>query len=361
MTSQIFENRTLIRLSLMQRLLGQFPEENALIELNNLFASKPIESITQNEVTQIEDKYRLSLIKTFRLNLEEFYAVVLNQLITPTGLTHENLSTLEHLRTLLNIPKEATTFFHTRLGERFYQDSYTNAITNGRIGTEQQTLLNHLKDSIGLPVDVTDRIARETKDTYFGKFVSRIIADARVNPQEEAQLSEVINNLGIELDSAMHSQIKRYKLYWDIDNSPLPVVGVDVALQRGEVCHFQAHHVEWYEERATDRSTNYDDYFLWSQTLEEVDLEKDSATPRTAWFHILKRIDKGSLYLTNKRVIFNGTKKLSTFKLDGITNVHAFTTGSMVQRSVGKDPLFIFNKDFDVFTLLLRQIISGVR
>jgi hypothetical protein len=74
----VFENRPLIRRSVFQRLFRQEPEENAIIELNNLLASRKIAAITVDDIRSIEGKYGLNLGKEFQLNLEEFYVVYLN-------------------------------------------------------------------------------------------------------------------------------------------------------------------------------------------------------------------------------------------------------------------------------------------
>ena len=89
MNGNLYQSVSFSSNSYFQKLFKQFPQENAVIELNNLLATKAIFDISQNEIQEIEKKYELSLHKEFRLNIEEFYTVYLNYCLADKILNEE--------------------------------------------------------------------------------------------------------------------------------------------------------------------------------------------------------------------------------------------------------------------------------
>ena len=59
--------------SYFQRLLKKEPKENALIEVNNLLASKELNEIKHEDIESISLKYKVDLYKSFSVELKEFY------------------------------------------------------------------------------------------------------------------------------------------------------------------------------------------------------------------------------------------------------------------------------------------------
>src|ERR1700749_4238661 len=101
MSQLLFRTVPLVKKSLLQRWLKQQPEENAVIELNNLLASTPIKAITREDIIAIEERYALNLKLEFSLNLEEFYATYLNYCLEDRILSDEELTDLTNLKTVL--------------------------------------------------------------------------------------------------------------------------------------------------------------------------------------------------------------------------------------------------------------------
>ena len=98
MNGNLYQSVPLSNNSYFQKLFKQFPQENAVIELNNLLATKAITEISQSEIQEIEKKYELNLYKEFRLNIEEFYTVYLNYCLADKVLNEQELKELNHLK-----------------------------------------------------------------------------------------------------------------------------------------------------------------------------------------------------------------------------------------------------------------------
>ena len=359
MISTAFESRPLVQQSFMQRLLKQYPEENAVIELNNLLADTPIQSITATTIQAIEQKYGLSLSRQFRLNLEEFYAVQLNYALNDRRLSEDELDDLSHLRTLFQLPSPSVEMIHARIGEVVYRRSFEEAVQDGQLSADERVFLTELQQTISLPRELADKISEEVRGDYLARFVTQYGADARITPEEEMQLRMISKNLGIKPDYATKQTLERFKLYWLLENTDLPIVEVAVSLQKSEHCHYHGKDVQWYEERATDRRSNYTDHYEYAKAFEEIDLQSGSSATRKETFDLLKRIDVGDLYITNKRLIFVGATKTSSIKLTAISGVTAYKQGVAVSKLTGKNPLFLMKRDADVMALICRRLLHN--
>lgn len=72
----------------------------------------------------------------------------------------------------------------------------------------------------------------------------------------------------------------------------------------------------------------------------------------------LRLLDSGTLYLTNKRIIFLGHKKNSNIKLDKILSVTPYSNGIEVVKDAGRNPIFLVPSNADILSLTLSRMIN---
>lgn len=356
--STAFETRPLIAQSLMQRLLHQHPSENAVIELNNLLATQPIQSITTTDLAAIEQRYG-SPLSRFMLNLEEFYAVHLNFLLVNHLLMNNGLTDLAHLRALFQLPVQSAEMLHTRIGEITYRRRTEKAVQGGRITAGDKAALVELQEAISLPPELADTIYGEVCQSHLNQFVRTFGVDARITPDEDQRLLVISKNLGIKLSAEARQTVERFKRYWAVENTPLPIIEVAVSLQKSEQCHFHTETVQWYEERATVRRSNYYDHYEQHKSFDVMDLQSNATSAQTERFDIIKRISAGNLYLTNKRLIFEGHDKTTSVKFKTIISVKAYKQGILVDKLTGKNMLLLMDRDADRLTLLIQRLLRS--
>lgn len=359
MTGTAFETRSLVMQSFMQRLLRQLPTDNAVIELNNLLATQPIQSISQNDLAIIEQRYGVSL-NQFMLNLEEFYAVLLNYKLADRHLPKDGLADLIHLRTLFQIPQQSVEMLHTRIGGIVYKQRVKEVIQTGQITPDQKSSLTKFGQAIELSPELANTIYQEVCQARLSKVIGEYGINARITPEEELHLQAISQNLGVVPDADTKQTIDRFKRYWTLEHTELPVIEVATSLQKSESCHFQAANVQWFEERATARRTNYDDHYELNKSFDIVDLCANDASAKKDTFYIIKRINVGHLYLTNKRLIFDGKDKITSIKLNTILNVKAYKQGILIDKITGKNVLLLVDRDADVLALLCQRLLGSL-
>jgi hypothetical protein len=359
---QIFRQIPLKERSLMQKVFRQYPRENAVIELNNLLATSTIQELNSHEVSSIEEKYGIDFQKSFRLNLEEFYAVVLNYFLKDRMLSNEEILDLERLKSVLSLSDKSISKIHEMVGSSVYEKAFEEIVADGRISEEERQFIEKLESELKLPKELSERISNQVRSTYVQNYITQAVEDHRLSPEEEKELNAIAKslNINLQMNTATSQQLEKLKLYWTLENAELNTYNVDINLQKSEKCYFFAQNVEWYELRSVRTRTNYSGYSASVKVVKGFYLRTGSYTPRSVSSEQLSLIDKGSLYLTNKRIIFTGFKKNSNIRLEKVLSITPYTDGVEIDKETGRNPVLKINTNADIFCIILDRLIKEI-
>lgn len=360
MKRNLFQTRPLSKTSYFQKLFKQFPQENAVVELNNLLASKPLLNISHSNVEQIESRYKLSLNKEFKLNLEEFYAVYLNYCLADKVLNDDELNELNHLKHILNLDDKTIDKLHMKIGETIYKKSFQEAVSDGRLTKNEEEFLNKLESTLRLPKELAEKISSETKIAFIENYVAQIVSDQRLSPTEEQELQAIAAslNVNIQLNEQTKEQLRKLKLYWALENLDLPIIQPDIVIQKSEVCYMKVINVNWYELRSVRQRMSYSGYSTSFRVAKGFYLRSGSYRPQSYSVDTMKLIDTGTLYLTNKRIIFTGAKKNSNIRIDKIIDFTPYTDGVEIGKDTGKSPTLQMAQNADIFCMMLERLLN---
>jgi Chloroplast envelope transporter len=363
MNSNLYQVKPLAQRSFFQKLLKQHPEENAVTELNNLLATKAISAITEADISAIEKNYDISLIKEFKLNLEEFYAVYLNHCLADKVLSEQEMTDLLHLKYLLSLDDKTVEKLHAMLGEVIYRQSFEAAVADGRLTHAENEFLNRLEVTLRLPKALADKISAETRMNFIGNYVSGVIADQRLSPAEEQEMNAIAAslNVNVQLSTQTQEQLRKLKLYWAIENLQLPVVHTDIHLQKNEVCHFAQTNVKWFERRKVSTRTTTLGYRYSLKVAKGFYLRSGTSYVNANSTEVLKEVNSGNLYLTNKRIVFVGVTKNSTIRLERLVQFTPYTDGVELDKDSGKSPVLQLRADADLFCMILGRLLDEMQ
>ncbi len=73
---------------------------------------------------------------------------------------------------------------------------------------------------------------------------------------------------------------------------------------------------------------------------------------------VWQTIDSGKVYLTNKRLIFMGSKVNKTIRLNKILDINPFKNGIDIQKETGKSPFLEFSNNVDIFSMILVRLMD---
>lgn len=358
---QIYRQAKPFERSLCQKLFGQTPEENAIIELNNLLASRQVKDITIKEASSISEKYKVNLYKTFKRNLYEFYAVYLNHCLKDKFLSDQELNELIHLQRILNLNDKDVNIIHNQLAGSIYKKSVQEVIADGRLDESEKQFLEKLQKELRLNEGFAENISGEIRGKFINEYLNDIVSNERLSPEDETEFQAMAKSLMIDvkIDEATKAKLERYKMYWLIENGELPTKHVDINLQKSESCYFIGS-VNWYEQRTITKRINYAGPTARVKIMKGVYYRVGSISGERVTSEEWKLIDSGSVYLTNKRIIFMGSKKNSNVRLDKILSFTPYSDGIEINKETGRSPLLSFTDNVDIFGLLLSRLLREV-
>lgn len=198
---------------------------------------------------------------------------------------------------------------------------------------------------------VTDIEKYERKLLEFG-------SDQYLDSEEEHILEKLKSQLSLSDDDVSHSlpELMRLKKLTALKDGNLPVLETNIILQKNELCHYEIT-ADLIEEKSRTR------YIGGSQGV-SIRIMK-GVSYRVGGFKGDRIVDtfnavtdSGSLYVTNKRVIFAGNKKNVTYPINKIVNIKRFSDAIQFQKeNESKPKYFAVDSDaIDEICLILTNL-----
>lgn len=358
MNQEIYKPAKLYKQSFFQKIFRQQPEENAIIELNNLLASKAIKNINFQEINDISAKYRINLIAEFYKNIAEFYTAYLSVCLEDMNISDEELEELNHLKKILNLTDENVNVIHEIIIGKVYQQKLDEVIKDGVITEQEKKFLEKLQNNLRLNDSIANKISAESRKKLINTKLLEISADGKISPDEEAELFAIAKNLDVDIkiDATNKALFEKMKIYWTIENSALSPISVDLSLQKLEECYLKVS-AGWHELRTETTRYNYGGTTARIKIMKGVYYRVGSIAVQPVKRDVLRQIDFGTVYLTNKRIIFVGSKKNTNIRLDKILSFTPYSDGIEIGKDTGKSPLLSFTDNLDIFGLLLSRLL----
>jgi hypothetical protein len=185
---------------------------------------------------------------------------------------------------------------------------------------------------------------------------ARAVADRRLSPDEAKELAALAKNLGVTVDSPALHHLERCRLLWQIENAALPQVSVGINLQRNERC-FALRQANWHELRVTSRRVQYAGPAVSFRIMKGLYFRAGDLAVKSIANEALKLLDTGTAYVTNKRVVFMGTKRNTSIRLSSILDFTCHANGIALQKASGRSPFLEFSNDVEVFGLILQRVL----
>ena len=357
--NNLCKTEKLLQPSFFQRLFKIEPKENAFIEVNNLFASKPLREVKSYEIEAISVKYKVNLRKRFIGRFKELYLRYLQQSISDKIITDQEVIYQNYLKKLLMLTDSEVEEIHDQLAGEIYKKSYDEVISDGKIEKSEEIFLDELQKNLRLPTITHENISTESKQKFMQLQFDKIVADGKISPDEWVGLTTMAKNLDDDLkfDEKTKTKIEKLKFYWLIENEELPIITVSINLQKNELCYF-ASRVDWLENRTVTKRINYGGPTARIKIIKGVYYRAGSMGVQRVTSEELQLIDSGQLYLTNKRLIFVGNKKNSSIQLSKVLSINPYSDGVGVEKDSGKSPIFRLSDNADILAMTLTRVIN---
>jgi hypothetical protein len=146
--------------------------------------------------------------------------------------------------------------------------------------------------------------------------------------------------ISVDANSANHELLARFRWFWLMENGTFPEVAAPIALQKKEVCHFSSS-TTLYEMRTETVRVNYGGPSARIRIMKGVYYRVGSTQAQRVTRDVLREIDSGTLYVTNKRIIFDGGRKNSTIRLSNVFAITPYSDAIEIEKVSGRNPVFM--------------------
>jgi hypothetical protein len=341
------------------KMLLQSKPTDAERTIMNRLAGGPISEVTAEAIG--EDLRGFGVTgKAARQVVASIWRTAVTAFLADDTITNDEAKYLAELRCVLGLSdaelKAAEEeLVHTRFGREV-----DLVIGDDHLSASDRRKLDGLAEAIRLPKDVADRILLKSQENRLSVAARNAIADERLSPAELADLHALARSLDVELrlDQQTQAMFDRYALLWRIENGELPALGVPINLQRGEICHAVADTV-WMEMRTRTDRINYGGPVASIRICKGLRYRVGSVRVQRITREELTEVDRGRLYLTNKRVIFDGGKKNTAIRLSALLSFTPFADGVVLEKSSGRAPHLLLTGDVEVFLAVLGAVLAS--
>jgi len=344
-----------------QKLFKIQPRENAFRELNNrLVEVDDVRQIQLEELEKIAEQFKVNIRRQFKGELQDLYKRFLEFCLRDRRLSPKETAQLAHLKALFGLEDKIIDKIHREVAEKIYHQSVAEVIADGRVDPEEKRFLEELENTLKLPRELAQKIYSRQAREYLENYLNQALADERLSPAEERELYTIAENLHItlQLDEPTRRLLEKYRLFWLIENGDIPVLEPGINLQRREECYFFTD-CTWYEYRRITRRINYGGPTFRLKLAKGIYWRVGSFNVQAVSQDVMVPIDQGRLFLTNKRLIFIGSKKSRNIRLNRVLEFTPYKNGVEIIKDAGKNPFFEFYDGVDIFAMILGRLLSA--
>jgi hypothetical protein len=275
-------------------------------------------------------------------------------------LTDAEIKNLAHLKNILLLSDAQLSDLH----EFFYNEFTKGAMEDGVISVEEREFLEKLKKALYIPDDIAKKLFDLNASVMMDGIITQKIGDKMLSPSEEEEVMAVAHSLGIDMqrDLTSRTKLEKYRLYWKIQNeNNMPEVDLvnleKIQLEKG---HFKSYANLYEYKQAPDNK--YSNLSLKEKITSGMYWKGENLLQETIQGTDMSLLDSGKVFVSNARLIFEGTKQVIYIPLDQITDFVTFENGIRFNRmytNVDK-PLFIeVFKNADIFAIIFGKVLGN--
>ena len=329
-------------------LFGRVPRAAAFVELRNLLATTPCAQVRASDVTAALARVKLDCRQAVpELSGIFEHAVLLAAL--DHSLTEADRHGLQNLQRAFELTDaEAAAAIESAVG-LIYERTMREALLDGIFTEAESARLAATATTLGMAPAQRQRLFDAVAAVAVQATFSSAAADRRLTEAEDAQIAALAKALGANMlqDADTQATVARYRLLAAVDAGSLPIVPVSILLQRGELCHFSGA-AGMHEIRTVTRRVNYSGPTASIRIMKGLHWRIGSIAFQKVTTDVMTQLDTGTLYITSKRLFFDGSQRNRSLALGKITKFTVFKDGIQIEKDTGKDPYFVGAGDWEL-------------
>ncbi|HBO34186.1 MAG TPA: hypothetical protein DD636_05540 [Anaerolineaceae bacterium] len=326
----------------IDKLLKRIPRENFLIEVNNLLANRSLDEITPGQIIALAEQYKIkNPLDMFGNELVQLFRDFLNEHLNNQLSSTNDFQSAKKIQGVLGISDLVFEKEYRQQALEIFKKQVSDTLNRTKKYNENEPQFEPLGKKLGLTTNKQEQILNEVRQSIVQQSINKMLDDARISPQEKEAFDQLCKDLDVtpNFDSESKKALENYSNLWQIENGELPVYETDIFLQKNETCHYQGS-VKLYELRTKTVNYQYRGSVAKLRITKSWYYRVGNIKPTRETQDIMTLIDSGTLYVTNKRILFNGSKGNKVIKYSQIVDLTPYTDGVQIIKDTGKPPLF---------------------
>lgn len=344
----------------MDRLMRREPRENAFLEINNLLASVPIMKLEKDSIDKRLKKYKISHEKA-RSRLVHFYTIILKHFVRDYEISDSEYERLRHLQHILSIDSKEIGSIHSAILYPIYQHYVRQVVSDGKVSENEKFHLEKLTNQLRIPKGFARKIYETEADKVVQSRLRQTIADGMLSTAEEKEMINIADSLGIELKLSEDAKknLQRHRYLWQLSIGNLPEVKTDIHLDKDEFCAAVLK-VEIYEIGNINEVVKFSGYET-SNRFAQTGFHSGMIKTNRLMGEVMKFGAAGTLYFTNRRLIFNQVTGTSQISFKNIIGATFYRNGMLLEQIKGRDKFLKFRGDLEAIKLIFNSLMTKSR
>jgi hypothetical protein len=332
-----FSPRPLENPGLVGRLLGRAHHENAWIAVENLLATSDWNAIDASHIAAALREHGVK--EADREKAKELYAQAIRSFLRDDDITDEEADGLSRLRDLLSLTDSDLADIERTIAEPMYEQQIRNVLADGKLPDDERARLERLRRGLR----IHERFALEALQNSGSRLLDAkwvaAMDDRRLSDDEVKALEAMAASFGLRASfgAGRDRNVDRFRWMWLIENGTFPDIECKLSLHPGEICHWStpAALIEKITETTGFRYDTFDTTLLKGMGYRSGTIDIRPITQTT-----VKELDTGTLYVTSKRVIFEGRHGNRGEVWNAITGITPYSDAVQLEREDGKTIVF---------------------
>ncbi len=340
--------------------LNKDPDENLVVFVNNTLSQVDFDLVPDDIVKRsLISRGEKSLSSKQRSGLIELFALFLSYHLGNPESPLNDYQAARKMQVKLDIEELAFNECYYPIAESKILNSITFLLADKLFTESEEAALLLLQTRLNVSNEKVTIILNQIRSQMMTEKFKEIGSDGRISPSEDGDFNKQISDLRIMIDYSKEDldRIERMKALWRFENEPLPEISVPILLQRAEACYFQTP-ATLCETRAVNTRVNYFGPTARIKIMKGVYYRLGSVNVRPKTEQKLSKIDVGTIYITNKRLIFIGSSTNRPIRYSQILDFEVYSDGISIVKETGKSPVFMISSGAPLAGTILARCIK---
>ncbi|MFZ9201324.1 MAG: hypothetical protein ACO23N_02715 [Opitutales bacterium] len=344
--------------SLLDRLLRRRSESDCLAAYWDLLALAPDHgSVPAADLDALDVACGCAVRRRCQTTLRGWYASYVARVLADGSVVDAERALLTRVASAFGIPADRAAEELKGAVLRHYGEQMPLILRTDQPSDDVVASIRRLETSLGVPAaELAEARAKHLSD-YFGFLLGE--KGASVAPLVARGIRAQAKALDFDLArDAIEERLRQGELRWEAEHGELPVVDVGLILTRGEVCHWTSS-AEFLQMKRVTVGISYGGPVASIRLMRGLSWRMASYRGTRETSDEVVKIDEGDVFITNKRIIFNGPLKNLVIRLDRVIDLNCYKNAFQVEQPTGASPYFVIPGDplvpYRMLTRLCRE------